>query len=92
MAYPPCRPQAESMAIALLLAIGPMAANWFILLFAPMAPAAIRLVVVPIEEQALLATFGDEYRDFMRRTGCLLPRGRGAGDKGARGLPAAHSI
>ena len=74
MAYRPCHPQAESMAIALFLAIGLMAANWFMLLFATMALAGIRLVVVPIEERALLATFGDEYRDFIRRTGRLLPR------------------
>ena len=63
-------------AIALILAIGLMAANWFILLFALIALVSIRVVVVPVEEQALLTTFGDEYRDYMQRTGRLLPRRR----------------
>ena len=60
--------------IALVLAIGLMAANWLILLFAVITLASIRLVVVPVEEGALLAKFGDEYREYVRRTGCLLPR------------------
>ena len=63
-------------AIALILAIGLMAANWFILLFALIALVSIRVVVVPVEEQALLTTFGDEYRDYMQRTARLLPRRR----------------
>ena len=63
-------------AIALILAIGLIAANWFILLFALIALVSIRVVVVPVEEQALLTTFGDEYRDYMQRTGRLLPRRR----------------
>ena len=50
--------------IALFLAIGLMAANWFILLFGLIALVSIRLVVVPVEEQALLKKFGDEYRDY----------------------------
>jgi protein-S-isoprenylcysteine O-methyltransferase Ste14 len=74
-----------TMGIALIIAIGLMAANWFILLFALIGIIAIRLVVVPIEEQALLAKFGDEYRDFMGSTGCLLPRVSG------RREPRRHS-
>ena len=62
--------------IVLILAIGLMAANWLILLFALIALVSIRVVVVPVEEQALLTTFGDEYRDYMQRTGRLLPRVR----------------
>ncbi len=65
--------------IALILAIGLMAANWLILLFGLIALVSIRLVVVPVEERALLRTFGDEYRDYMQRTGRLLPRGRERG-------------
>ena len=49
-------------------------ANWFILLFALGALVGIRLVVVPMEERALIATFGDGYRDFIRRTPCMLPK------------------
>lgn len=65
--------------ITLILAIGLMAANWFIILFALSALAAIRFVVIPLEEQQLLATFGDEYREYMRSTGRLWPRVLDAG-------------
>jgi protein-S-isoprenylcysteine O-methyltransferase Ste14 len=33
----------------------------------------IRLVVIPAEESALIAHFGDRYRDYMKLTGRLLP-------------------
>jgi len=59
--------------IALFVALGLMAANWFILLFAFVALAGILLVVIPIEERALLAKFGEAYRGYMRRTGPLWP-------------------
>lgn len=59
---------------ALVVAIGLIAANGFILVFALIAVALIRLVVVPIEEQELLTKFGDDYRDYMQRPGRLLPR------------------
>ena len=38
-----------------------------------LAVALIRVVVVPMEEQALVAKFGDEYRAYMNRTGGLVP-------------------
>ena len=63
-----------SMAVTLFLAIGLMAANWLILLFAFIVLAFIRMAVVPLEEKALLATFGDQYRDYMRYTGRMFPR------------------
>jgi protein-S-isoprenylcysteine O-methyltransferase Ste14 len=63
-----------AMAVGLFLAVGLMAASWFILLFALIALASIRLVVVPLEERELEAKFGDAYRAYVRRTGALLPR------------------
>ena len=60
--------------IALVLAIGLMAASWFILMFGLITLAAIRLFVIPLEERELLAKFGQEYRHYMQRTGRLLPR------------------
>lgn len=59
--------------IALFLAVGLIAANWFILLFALIALAGIRFVVIPLEERELLAKFGDQYRGYMHRTGALVP-------------------
>jgi protein-S-isoprenylcysteine O-methyltransferase Ste14 len=63
-----------AMGASLFLAVGLMAANWFILLFAVIAFIAIPLVVIPMEERALLAKFGDDYRDYMQRTGGMVPR------------------
>ena len=60
--------------IALLFAIGLMAANWLILLLTLIALLAIRLVVVPMEERELLVKFGAVYRAYMGRTGGLWPR------------------
>jgi protein-S-isoprenylcysteine O-methyltransferase Ste14 len=60
--------------IALVVAIGLMAASWFILLFGLITLASIRLVVIPLEERELLTKFGQEYRHYMQRTGRLLPR------------------
>lgn len=67
--------------VALFVALGLIAANGFILLFAGLALVSIRLVVVPREERELLARFGPAYEDYVRRTGAMLPRLRGA--KGA---------
>lgn len=65
--------------VALLLAIGLMAANWFILGLTLIAFAAMRLVVVPLEERELLAKFGVEYSAYMQRTGRFIPRLSGSG-------------
>lgn len=59
--------------IALFLSIGLMAANWFILLWTLIALLAVRLVVIPREEQELLGRFGERYRGYMATTGALLP-------------------
>jgi protein-S-isoprenylcysteine O-methyltransferase Ste14 len=56
-----------------------MAANWFILGLTLIAFAAMRLVVVPLEERELLAKFGVEYRAYMQRTGRFIPRLWGSG-------------
>lgn len=60
--------------LTLLLAVGLMAANVVLLLFALLAAILIRYVVIPREEAALERRFGDEYRRYTLRTGRLLPR------------------
>ena len=62
-----------AMGIGVFLSVALMAANWFILLFALIVTALIRLVVIPLEERELLRKFGDDYREYMARTGRLLP-------------------
>ncbi len=71
-----------TMGGALFVAVGLMSASWFILGGACLAAvlggaclAAVlfRVVLVPMEEQALVAKFGDEYRAYMNRTGGLVP-------------------
>jgi protein-S-isoprenylcysteine O-methyltransferase Ste14 len=50
-----------------------LAANWFI----PLALALTYVTLVlrtPIEEERLIEKFGDQYRDYKRRTGRYLPR------------------
>jgi protein-S-isoprenylcysteine O-methyltransferase Ste14 len=53
--------------------IGMIAANWFIM--SCVVLAFILLVIRTYsEEEHLIANFGDEYRDYMKRTGRFLPK------------------
>ena len=63
-----------AMGGALFVAVGLMSASWFILGIGCLAVALMRVVLVPKEEQALVAKFGDEYRAYINRTGGLVPR------------------
>lgn len=49
-------------------------ANWVAGPSALVAVALLVLVRVPREEKMMIDQFGDEYRDYMRRTGGLVPR------------------
>lgn len=62
--------------LVLLLGLGLAAGSWFVPAAAGLAAALIRWLVVPREEAALLAKFGDRYRSYMAETGRLLPRWR----------------
>ena len=63
-----------AVGICLFLSVGLMAANAFILAWTAVALIAVRLVVVPREESALIAKFGDAYRDYRGGTGALFPK------------------
>jgi len=58
---------------SLFVAFGMMSDSWFIALLGVLAfiGMAIR---VPKEEANLIAKFGDEYREYMKRTGRYFPR------------------
>jgi protein-S-isoprenylcysteine O-methyltransferase Ste14 len=63
-----------SVATLAFASLGLIAANWFMLAMALIAFAAIAVLVVPREEAELARKFGDEYRDYQRRTGRFIPR------------------
>jgi len=50
-----------------------MTANWFIVLMG-FVGFSILVMRTPIEEEKLIERFGDEYRAYMKQTGCFLPR------------------
>jgi protein-S-isoprenylcysteine O-methyltransferase Ste14 len=50
-----------------------LCASWFVAAMCGMAFVML-LIRLPTEEANLLKRFGDEYRDYMDRTGRFLPR------------------
>jgi protein-S-isoprenylcysteine O-methyltransferase Ste14 len=66
-------------ALTLFVALGLMAGSWLVLAAALAALLMLRWLVIPREEQALLAKFGERYREYMDGTGRLLPRARRPG-------------
>lgn len=57
------------------IAVSLIAANWFIAV-AAIGVLVMLLVRLPQEEARLIETFGDEYREYVQRTGALIPRFR----------------
>ena len=63
--------------LLLVLSLGLVAANWF-MLAAGVVLVTMLVVRTRIEEEKLLARFGDPYRAYLKRTGRFLPgSGRG---------------
>lgn len=58
---------------SLFIAFGMMADNWFIALLGILAFIAMA-IRTPKEEANLIEKFGDEYREYMKRTGRFLPK------------------
>lgn len=56
-----------------IVSFGMMADNWFIILMGVLAFIGMA-VRTPKEEANLIEKFGDEYREYMKRTGRFLPR------------------
>lgn len=50
-----------------------VSANWFVLL-SGLVPLSLLIARTRIEEEKLIERFGDEYRDYMNRTGRFFPR------------------
>jgi len=64
-----------SVGTLLFLSFALMASNWFIGL-ATLMGLVMLMVRLPKEEQNLIEKFGDEYRNYMKRTGRLIPKYR----------------
>ncbi len=58
---------------ALIVSFGLMADNWFIMALGVLAFIGMALRT-PKEEANLVAKFGDEYREYMQRTGRFFPK------------------
>jgi protein-S-isoprenylcysteine O-methyltransferase Ste14 len=58
---------------SMFIALGLMADNWFIIALGILAFIAMARRT-PKEEANLMEKFGDEYRDYMKRTGRFLPK------------------
>lgn len=56
-----------------IVSFGMMADNWFIILMGALAFIGMA-VRTPKEEANLIEKFGDEYREYMKRTGRFLPK------------------
>jgi protein-S-isoprenylcysteine O-methyltransferase Ste14 len=57
----------------MFVAFGLIADNWFIALLGILAFTAMA-VRTPKEEANLIEKFGDEYREYMKRTGRFFPK------------------
>jgi protein-S-isoprenylcysteine O-methyltransferase Ste14 len=60
--------------LVLFLGLGLMTSSWLVLGATALAFVLIRVLVIPREEQALLAKFGERYQVYMLTTGRLLPK------------------
>jgi len=63
-----------SAATIALVSLSILAANWFMLAMACVAFIGIAALVIPREEAELRRKFGDEYREYVLRTGRFAPR------------------
>lgn len=58
---------------SMFISFGMMADNWFVILLGALA-FIVMAIRSPKEEANLIEKFGDEYRDYMKRTGRFFPK------------------
>ena len=58
----------------LVSAQGIVLANGLVIVFGIVAGGLLYFLRVPREEEMLIAEFGDEYRDYMKTTGRVIPK------------------
>ena len=57
-----------------LISFSLLTANWFIAAMSVISMALVLTVVVPKEEKQLIQKFGDDYRNYQKRSGKMWPR------------------
>ena len=62
-----------SVGSSLYISFGLMSDSWFIILMGILA-FIVMAIRTPKEEANLIEKFGDEYREYMKRTGRFLPK------------------
>jgi protein-S-isoprenylcysteine O-methyltransferase Ste14 len=62
-----------TVGVSLFISFGMMADNWFIAMLGALT-FIVMAIRAPKEESNLIEKFGDEYREYMKRTGRFLPR------------------
>ena len=65
-----------AFALLLLFSLALLASNWFLLLFPCIGFVVFRFIVIPREEANLIKVFGEQYEEYRRHTGALIPRFR----------------
>lgn len=63
-----------------LMSLGLVSGSWIPFVLTALAALNFVLRIGP-EEQMMLQQFGDEYREYMKRTGRLLPGSRDSHDR-----------
>jgi protein-S-isoprenylcysteine O-methyltransferase Ste14 len=63
-----------TVATIAFISLSILAANWFIMAMALLILTGLSVVVIPKEEAQLIREFGNDYREYRKRTGRLTPR------------------
>ena len=73
-AYARIRHPLYTSSLLLLFAISITFGDWVILTFCVIGALVFRLLVIPTEEEKLIAAFGDQYEVYMQQTGAMIPK------------------
>lgn len=73
-AYARIRHPLYTSSLLLFFSVSVTFGDWIILSFCLIGVLVFRFLVIPAEEQKLIAAFGEQYEDYMRRTGAIIPK------------------
>ncbi len=73
-AYARIRHPLYSASLLILISVSLMLGDWIILAFCLAGTLVFRLLVIPAEEKKLIAAFGEQYVEYMRHSGAMIPK------------------